>query len=460
MKTVQLVVIGHTNTGKTSLMRTLLRNDEFGEVKNESATTRHVEAVTLYDNTQRPLVALHDTPGLEDASGVMDYLHEHTDARKDGVERLHAFLQAVQTHDPRLVSDFSQEAKVINALLSADVAIYVVDVREPILSKYQDELAILASSGVPVLPVFNFVKSDQQRADEWRQMLSRRALHICCHFDTVAFDFEAEMLLWQYLHTLTHAQAFDTLSTERRERWHELGERGSLIIADTLINIASFHQKIAEDDDPTPTFETMKTAVRQAVHDSERSLLSLYRFYRADIQHSDLNVQSTSDVFDKELLSRYGIRTAKGGMAGMIVGAGLDVATFGASLGLGTAIGGVLGGLIPNAQTLKDKATGVHTLHIDDATLTVIATQLQNLHKTLRQRGHASLEVISTQTDQSVWQNLPTPLKKARAHSHYSDLDSTNGTNKNARLVRAELSDKLAVVFEELLSKSSTVKQS
>lgn len=450
MKTVQLVVIGHTNTGKTSLMRTLLRNDEFGEVKNESATTRHVEAVTLYDNAQRPLVALHDTPGLEDASGVMDYLHEHTDARKDGVERLHAFLQAVQTHDPRLVSDFSQEAKVINALLSADVAIYVVDVREPILSKYQDELAILASSGVPVLPVFNFVKSDQQRADEWRQMLSRRALHICCHFDTVAFDFEAEMLLWQYLHTLTHAQAFDTLSTERRERWHELGEQGSLIIADTLINIASFHQKIAEDADPTPTFETMKTAVRQAVKHSEQQLLNLYHFYHTHIAGLELPIESTTqDVFDRELLTRYGVRTASGGVAGMIIGAGIDVATFGASLGLGTTLGGVLGGLLPNANTIKDKATGVQTLHIDDGTLIVIATQLQSLHHELRHRGHASLNHIQTQTDQSVWQKLPTPLKKARAYPHYSDLSTT--PSQRQRTLRAELADQLAEALEQAL---------
>ncbi|WP_066802087.1 DUF3482 domain-containing protein [Moraxella oblonga] len=449
MKTIQLAIIGHTNTGKTSLMRTLLRNDEFGEVKNESATTRHVEAVTLYSTTKHPLVVLHDTPGLEDASGVMDYLHEHTDPRKDGVDRLQAFLEAVRTHSPKLHDDFSQEAKVVNALLHADVAIYVVDVREPILSKYQDELAILASSGVPVLPVFNFVKSDQQKADEWRQMLSRRALHVCHAFDTVAFDFEAEMLLWQYLHTLTHAQAFDILQHERRELWHELGEKGSFIIADTLINIASFSQKIAENTDPAPTLTLIQNAVRQVVRQTEQKLLSLYRFYHTDVVQLDLHIQSTTqDIFDRELLTRYGIRTAGGGMAGMIVGAGIDVATFGASLGLGTAIGGMLGGLLPNAQTIKDKATNVKTLHVDDATLTVIATQLQRLHHILRHRGHASLDTISTQTDQSIWQKIPTPLKKAKAYQHYSDIGSPN---QSTQTLRAELSEALAMVLEKQL---------
>ena len=70
---IKLIVIGHTNVGKTSLMRTLLRDGEFGEVKNASATTRHVEAVTLYANDSKPLIILHDPPGLEDGSGVMDF---------------------------------------------------------------------------------------------------------------------------------------------------------------------------------------------------------------------------------------------------------------------------------------------------------------------------------------------------------------------------------------------------
>lgn len=144
--TVHLIIIGHTNTGKTSLMRTLLRDSDFGEVKNTSATTRHVEAVTLFSKDDTSLVTLYDTPGLEDATGVMDYLQEHTNTRLDGVERLEAFLTAVKEHSPALKGNFTQEAKVINALLHADIAIYVIDAREPILSKYKDELAILASA--------------------------------------------------------------------------------------------------------------------------------------------------------------------------------------------------------------------------------------------------------------------------------------------------------------------------
>ena len=190
---VSVAIIGHTNTGKTSLMRTLLRDCDFGEVKNAAATTRHVEVVTVSDEQDNPLIRLYDTPGLEDATGVMDYLQEYTDGRLDGVDRLNAFLQAVKEQNPVLENDFSQEAKVISALLDVDIAIYVIDVREPVLAKYKDELAILASSGTPVLPVFNFIKSGSPYMAEWQEMLARRALHIINAFDTVAFDFDAEI---------------------------------------------------------------------------------------------------------------------------------------------------------------------------------------------------------------------------------------------------------------------------
>ena len=44
---LRIAVVGHTNTGKTSLLRTLTRDVGFGEVSSRPATTRHVEASSL-----------------------------------------------------------------------------------------------------------------------------------------------------------------------------------------------------------------------------------------------------------------------------------------------------------------------------------------------------------------------------------------------------------------------------
>ena len=66
---LSLAVVGHTNTGKTSLLRTLLRDGAFGEVADAPSTTRHVERSAVSDGPDT-LVYLYDTPGLEDAGGL------------------------------------------------------------------------------------------------------------------------------------------------------------------------------------------------------------------------------------------------------------------------------------------------------------------------------------------------------------------------------------------------------
>lgn len=447
-----LAIIGHTNTGKTSLMRTLTRNSDFGEVKNAPATTRHVLAVNINGADGTPLIVLYDTPGLEDATGVMSYIYEHTDARMDGVERLEVFLQAVAQGS--ISDDYSQEAKVIQTLLEVDITIYVVDTREPVLSKYKDELAILASSGTPVLPVFNFITSVDSHINTWQTMLTRRALHVMNAFDTVAFDFNSEMELWHNLHTLSRADAFSELRQLRETHWRELCEQGSLLIADFLVNVATFSQKIPQDDIMEPVLTKMRHSVRQGFRITCDNLLDLYKFYHTRLDDDEITIDGvTQDIFDSALLARYGIYTTGGSVAGMIIGAGVDMATLGVSMGLGTIIGGVLGGVLPNSTTIKDKAMGVKTLTIDDATITVLAARLQNLHHALRHRGHASLEPVNINHDITLpWQadKLPPPLKKSRAYPHYCSLGGQHHLS-DKRSLRIEQAEKLTSILEQHL---------
>ena len=70
---VRLAVVGHTNTGKTSLLRTLARDAHFGEVSDRPSTTRRVEGIGLLVDG-REVVRLLDTPGLEDPIGLLETL--------------------------------------------------------------------------------------------------------------------------------------------------------------------------------------------------------------------------------------------------------------------------------------------------------------------------------------------------------------------------------------------------
>ena len=52
--------------------------------------------------------------------------------------------------------------------------------------------------------------------------------------------------------------------------------------------------------------------------------------------------------------------------------------------------GGVLGGVLPNMQSISDKLAGKHTLHIDPETITLLAARALDLLNALQKRGHAA----------------------------------------------------------------------
>ena len=421
MQTLSLAVVGHTNTGKTSLMRTLLRDSRFGEVKNAAATTRHVAQAALGDGVETWLY-LHDTPGLEDAGGVLDWLEENTSPQHEGIERLQQFLDS-----PAAQNEWAQEAKVLRQVLASDAALYVVDAREDVLPKYKDELTVLSWCAKPVMPVFNFIHG--QNMDEWQTLLARRSLHVSSRFDTVAFDFSGERVLWQQLATLLgQPPALSALTAFRQQEWQQLERQAYVLVAQFLLDAAACVRQFEDKSRSQAVLDEMQAAV--AAHESSlhQQLFALYRFYYsdADIQGQQVLRAFRQNPFDAELLKDYGIRTGKAAATGALLGLGVDALTLGTSLGLGATIGGVLGGLAGNWQVLYDKIQGIETLMIDNATLTLLAARSLHLLQTLKSRGHAATNSVVLQDKVALpWKAdaLPKVLQQARLQPKWSALN-------------------------------------
>lgn len=441
---LHLAVVGHTNTGKTSLMRTLLRDSGFGEVKNQAATTRHVERAAIGDGSET-LVYLYDTPGLEDAGGLLDWLEKHTSGRADGIDRIREFLDSPEAED-----EFNQEAKVLRQLLQSDTALYVVDAREPVLDKYRDELTVLSWCAKPVMPVFNFTGGQDLSA--WTAMLARRTLHVYSGFDTVAFDFEGEIRLWENLASmLPHREILDRLTAARRRDWQTLDEQARLETAYFLLGVAAFRLETDADEKGAAeqAAETMQQAVRQAEKEFQQRLARLYRFYQNQIDGGVWAAKTlTKDPFDADLLKEYGIRTGTGAATGALIGLGIDVLTLGGSLGLGTALGSVLGGVLPNLQSISDKLNGKQTVFIDAETVAVLAARARELLHTLQTRGHAAQYNIRTAGHSDIrpkYGQMPSEIGKAR---HYPKWSPLNGYDE--AFSRSECSETAAALAEKL----------
>lgn len=192
---IRIAVVGHTNAGKTSLLRTLTRRVDFGEVSQRPGTTRHVESADL-DVNGEAAVRFFDTPGLEDAVALREHLAGF-DAQATPPERIRQFLRGPEAHGV-----FEQEAKVLRTMLDIDAAFLVIDVREPVLPKFRDEIELLNSCARPVLPVLNFVRDAASREPAWKELLSAYGLHVQVRFDAAAPFVGAEQDLYDDLATL------------------------------------------------------------------------------------------------------------------------------------------------------------------------------------------------------------------------------------------------------------------
>ncbi|HCS09076.1 MAG TPA: DUF3482 domain-containing protein, partial [Pseudomonas sp.] len=334
-KPLTLAVVGHTNVGKTSLLRTLTRDVGFGEVSHRPSTTRHVEGARLSVDGEA-LLELYDTPGLEDAIALLDYLErlDRPGERLDGPARVARFLEGSEARQR-----FEQEAKVLRQLLASDAGLYVIDAREPVLAKYRDELSVLASCGKPLLPVLNFVSSPQQREPEWRDALARLGLHALVRFDSVAPPEDGERRLYESLALLLeHSRdALQRLVTDLQAQREARKHSALRLIAELLIDCAACRRSVVSDKTAEQeAIHQLRQAVRQREQRCVEALLTLYGFRASDAAASDLPLLDGrwgDDLFNPETLKQLGVRVGGGIAAGAAAGAGVDLMVGGLTLG-------------------------------------------------------------------------------------------------------------------------------
>ena len=165
---VTLSLISHTNAGKTSLARTLLRRD-VGEVRDAPHVTLFNESYTLIQEGGKVL-RLWDTPGFGDSARLLKRLKREGNA-------LIWFLS--QTWD-RITDKplwCSQQA-LKNVRDEADVVLYLVNAGEPPESAgyLAPEMEILSWVKKPVVALLNQTGpagSSEADEGEWREHLAR-----------------------------------------------------------------------------------------------------------------------------------------------------------------------------------------------------------------------------------------------------------------------------------------------
>ncbi len=176
---LSLSLISHTNAGKTTLARTLLRRD-VGEVIDQAHVTEESERYVMLEvppSGEAPggRIVLWDTPGFGDSARLLREL----EGRDDPLAWM-----AAQTWDPVAARPLASSQRAVqNVIDHADVVLYLVNASEdPGMAGYvEPEMRILGWIERPVIVVLNQTGSPgdaeaRRRGEErWRWHLASHA---------------------------------------------------------------------------------------------------------------------------------------------------------------------------------------------------------------------------------------------------------------------------------------------
>jgi hypothetical protein len=430
---LQLVVVGHVNAGKTTLIRSLARQPRFGSVAALPASTDRAEP--LHQILGDAALAWVDTPGFEDPIALAERFSRLTQAAP--AERLKALL--VQ---PEVVVEHAGEWRALGAALEGDAIVLVVDSVELVLPKHRASLDLLRACGRPMVALLNRPAHPAARPDEWAEVLAGHGVMEALRMDAFAPDPAAMRALMRALAGMLVAPY--PLAGGLEAAWQADGERrregGLAIIADTVVSLAARRQTLPRADAADPArrqqaIERFRRGVIEEAEACERLLVAHHGFPPVESGQAPAHLVDglagrwEDDLFNAEVLKNAGGKLAGGAALGAAIGLGADVALAGLSLGTGAALGAAVGsiasqGLAPTGRKLLHRVTGQLDLTLEDAALVVLAGRLLAAQEALERRGHGAsgawMRPAGMPVDEAGADGLVQGVTPARGHPEWA----------------------------------------
>jgi hypothetical protein len=362
MTTVTLSLISHTNVGKTTLARTLLRR-EIGEVRDEPHVTTIAEAHLLIETDDARLL-LWDTPGFGDTVRLMTRLRHERDA-------IGWLLHQVWDRVLDRALWCSQEA-VRNVRNEADVVLYLVNATEdPGAAGYMThELELLSWMNRPVLVVLNQigVEDTSRTLDSWqRHLASFAVVRGVLALDAFSRAWVEESLVLERVVGLLDGQkrtAMIGLLRAWNDRNLRVFDASIDALAEYLAGIAVDREPIGSPPSAGGSWMRERFADLRALSrvDRERAMGALFDRVQAAtrrlmdrlIELHELAGTSRTQVERRledaaiqgdEAINPTTGAIAGGAVSGLLAGLGADVLAGGLSLGGGAILGAMLGAL-------------------------------------------------------------------------------------------------------------------
>jgi GTPase SAR1 family protein len=362
---INISLLSHTNVGKTTLARTLLRQD-IGEVSDRAHVTEVAESHVLIESPAGDSLILWDTPGFGDSTRVLARLRQ-------GEKPIGWFLSHVWDRFADRPFWCSQQA-MHHARETSDVILYVVNAGEqPTSAGYIDaEMRILGWIGKPVILLLNQLgpprEAAQSQADveQWQSHIEQyNWIEMVLPFDAFARCWVQEGTLLAHVQPLLSAgrqHAFERLRESWRERNLAVFRESMQALADQ-IGAAAADTELLQEEDMQGKARSWIGAVTTG---TERTDVRLERAQSDLAGRLDTNIRGTTEKLVQlhgltgratdEVLKRLGSEFAVdrpadadkasvlgGLLSGALGGLAADLGAGGLTFGAGALIGGVLG---------------------------------------------------------------------------------------------------------------------
>lgn len=456
VKTLQIAIVGHTNTGKTSLIRTITRERNFGEVKDEASTT--IDVTEIKRTSDQLTLTYIDTPGIEDAMGVLDLLEETypSKSRLDEADNLFKFA-----NDPTIEDEFEQEVKVIKQLFRADLTCYIIDCRLPFLPKFDDELTLIEKTHHPILPILNFI--DGEHIATWKKHLKAQGIHHYLEFDTIMppqkrrFYEQIAIMFPEY-----YAEIMAYIQLEELDEKSRL-EKALKVTSNFYLNLMTLQIKEKSNALQSQIMKGLNEQIEKMEKEVIYSLLKIYQFNKEDIAYFTLMVKGSQyekELFTSDNLIDFTVQFSKGAGVGAGLMVGIDALAGFTTLGAASATGAVIGGLATSfkfyGMNIIDRLQNIETFCVNNDAIHHLIVRILYIVGALSGRSHAELTPIYLQKiDHSsmILSNLIETTQSLRAHPEFCEKEYPITTPKRQKVL-LEITNQITQMYKESFNKT------
>ena len=345
----RIAVVGHPNKGKSSIVATLAHDDSVS-ISANPGTTKLCRDYPMKVNGE-VIYVLTDTPGFQRARRALDWMKKREESVADRESIVRDFVE----YD-LVKKEFPDEWELLRPIVSGAGILYVVDGSVPYSDEYEAELEILRWSGRPRMALINPITSSDY-AEQWRVALGQY-FSVVREFNAHTANFQKQIELLNTFAELDEtwreplAQAADILIADRRQNQELIAAN----IADTIVDMVTLkiEQTISESDSALASkrneivrrYEDKLKSIERTSRDKVEKLLGLNEIERKEIA---LDVLDPENLLTKQSWRLFGLSKQEvvkySAFAGAATGAVLDTLSGGASLLMGSVVGGTLGAI-------------------------------------------------------------------------------------------------------------------